>query len=396
MIGAMSYTETRLRPLPLDGVLVVAAEHAVAAPLATRQLADLGARVIKIERPGAGDFARQYDGSVHGVSAYFAWLNRSKESFTCDLKDPDDRELVERLVARADVFVQNLAPGAARRLDLDADRLTARHPTLIACDVSGYGSTGPYAEKKAYDLLIQCETGLVSITGTPEAPAKAGISVADIAGGMYAFSGILAALYDRERTGLGTALEVSLFDSLAEWMTQPWYLARYDGDPPPRSGADHATIAPYGPFGTADGQRVNLGIQNEPEWQAFCRTVLRREDLAGDPRFAGNASRVAHRAELHEEIDAVLSGLDAEELLRRLDEASIAYGLMREPGDIVGHPQMLARDRWRTVDSPGGPVLTMLPPITLRGRDPRMGPIPAIGQHTGAIRRWLRQSEVPA
>ncbi|MFN8546367.1 MAG: CaiB/BaiF CoA-transferase family protein, partial [Candidatus Binatia bacterium] len=291
---------------------------------------------------------------------------------------------------------QNLAPGAARRLDLDADRLTARHPTLIACDVSGYGSTGPYAEKKAYDLLIQCETGLVSITGTPEAPAKAGISVADIAGGMYAFSGILAALYDRERTGLGTALEVSLFDSLAEWMTQPWYLARYDGDPPPRSGADHATIAPYGPFGTADGQRVNLGIQNEPEWQAFCRTVLRREDLAGDPRFAGNASRVAHRAELHEEIDAVLSGLDAEELLRRLDEASIAYGLMREPGDIVGHPQMLARDRWRTVDSPGGPVLTMLPPITLRGRDPRMGPIPAIGQHTGAIRRWLRQSEVPA
>lgn len=396
MIGAMSYTETRLRPLPLDGVLVVAAEHAVAAPLATRQLADLGARVIKIERPGAGDFARQYDGSVHGVSAYFAWLNRSKESFTCDLKDPDDRELVERLIARADVFVQNLAPGAARRLDLDADRLTARHPTLIACDVSGYGSTGPYAEKKAYDLLIQCETGLVSITGTPEAPAKAGISVADIAGGMYAFSGILAALYDRERTGLGTALEVSLFDSLAEWMTQPWYLARYDGDPPPRSGADHATIAPYGPFGTADGQRVNLGIQNEPEWQAFCRTVLRREDLAGDPRFAGNASRVAHRAELHEEIDAVLSGLDAEELLRRLDEASIAYGLMREPGDIVGHPQMLARDRWRTVDSPGGPVLTMLPPITLRGRDPRMGPIPAIGQHTGAIRRWLRQSEVPA
>jgi len=396
MIGAMSYTETRLRPLPLDGVLVVAAEHAVAAPLATRQLADLGARVIKIERPGAGDFARQYDGSVHGVSAYFAWLNRSKESFTCDLKDPDDRELVERLVARADVFVQNLAPGAARRLDLDADRLTARHPTLIACDVSGYGSTGPYAEKKAYDLLIQCETGLVSITGTPEAPAKAGISVADIAGGMYAFSGILAALYDRERTGLGTALEVSLFDSLAEWMTQPWYLARYDGDPPPRSGADHATIAPYGPFGTADGQRVNLGIQNEPEWQAFCRTVLRREDLTGDPRFAGNASRVAHRAELHEEIDAVLAGLDAEELLRRLDEASIAYGLMREPGDIVGHPQMLARDRWRTVDSPGGPVLTMLPPITLRGRDPRMGPIPAIGQHTGAIRRWLRQSEVPA
>jgi len=395
MIGTMSYTEQR-RPLPLEGVLVVSAEHAVAAPLATRHLADLGARVIKIERPGAGDFARQYDGSVHGLSAYFAWLNRSKESFACDLKDPDDRELVERLVARADVFIQNLAPGAARRLGLEAGRLTDRYPGLIACDLSGYGSSGPYADKKAYDLLIQCETGLVSITGTPESPAKAGISVADIAGGMYAFSGILAALFDRERTGLGTALEVSLFDGLAEWMTQPWYLARYDGDPPPRSGADHATIAPYGPFRTADGQRVNLGIQNEREWQGFCRTVLGQEALADDPRFAGNARRVAHRAELHEEIDAVLSHIGAEELLGRLETARIAYGIMREPGDIVNHPQMLARDRWRTVDSPGGPVLAMLPPITLRGRDARMGPIPAIGQHTGAIRRWLRRSEIPA
>jgi crotonobetainyl-CoA:carnitine CoA-transferase CaiB-like acyl-CoA transferase len=375
--------------LPLDGLLVVTVEHAVAAPLATRHLADQGARVIKIERPGTGDFARDYDDVVNGLSAYFAWLNRSKESVACDLKVAEDRDVVERLLQRADVFVQNLAPGAAARLGLAAEQVVERHPRIVACDLSGYGSTGPYTDKKAYDLLIQCETGVVSVTGTPGAPAKAGISIADISGGMYAYSGILTALYERERTGRGTALEVSLFDGLAEWMSHPWYVARYTGAPPPRTGAAHAAVVPYGPFATGDGRELNLGVQNEREWRAFCGVVLERPELADDPRFQSNAARVGNRAALHAAIDAVLSGLDGEELIRRLEAARIAYGVMRTPGELTEHPQLVARDRWRTVDTPAGPIEALLPPVTVRGREPRMDPIPALGEHTDAVRAWL-------
>jgi crotonobetainyl-CoA:carnitine CoA-transferase CaiB-like acyl-CoA transferase len=381
---------------PLDGVLVVSLEHAVAAPLATRHLADMGARVIKIERPGAGDFARYYDDAVQGVSGYFAWLNRSKESAVADLKDADDRAFIERLIARADVFVQNLGPGAATRLGLGAEQLVERYPGLVACDLSGYGSEGPYAERKAYDLLIQCETGMVAVTGSPETPAKAGISVADIAGGMYAYTGVLSALYDRERTGRGTAFEVSLFDGLAEWMSHPWYIAQYGDGAPPRTGANHATIAPYGPFDCAGGRQINLAVQNDREWRSFCAVVLEQPELADDERFASNSQRVAHRSALHNTIANAISNLEVESLEARLEAARIAYGIMREPGEIVEHPQMVARNRWRTVGSPGGPVLALLPPVTVRGREPQMGPIPAVGEHTAAIRRWLDEIDVPA
>lgn len=384
---------TSSQSLPLDGLLVVSIEHAVAAPLATRHLADLGARVIKIERPGVGDFARHYDDLVRGISSYFAWLNRSKESVACDLKDPDDRELLERLLARADAFVQNLAPGAATRLGLGAEQLLQRYPRLVACDLSGYGAGGPYTSKKAYDLLIQCETGLVSVTGHPDAPAKAGISIADISGGMYAYSGILSALYDRERTGRGTALEVSLFDGLAEWMAHPWYVSRYGDAAPSRTGAEHATIAPYGPFTSRDGRSVTLGIQNEREWRSFCGVVLRMAGLVDDPRFSTNSLRVVNRADLRDRIERVLSELDGAEMIRRLDAAKIAYGVMRQPGDLTDHPQLKARDRWRTVATPGGEIEALLPPVTVRGREPRMGPVPAVGEHTDAVRRWLDDVE---
>jgi itaconate CoA-transferase len=382
--------------LPLDGLLVVTIEHAVAAPLATRHLADQGARVIKIERPGTGDFARDYDDIVNGVSAYFAWLNRSKESVACDLKAPDDRELVERLLARADVFVQNLAPGAAARLGLAAEQVVERHPRVVACDLSGYGSTGPYTAKKAYDLLIQAETGLVSVTGAPDAPAKVGISVADISGGMYAYTGILTALYERERTGRGSAFEVSLFDGLAEWMSHAWYVARYAGAAPPRTGAAHAALAPYGPFATGDGRELNLAVQNDREWHAFCEVVLERAALADDERFAANAARVRNRDALHAEIAAVLGEIDGDELVRRLEVARIAYGVLRDPGELPEHPQMTARERWRTVGTPNGPIDALLPPVTVRGREPRMDPIPALGEHTDAVRAWLDELDAAA
>lgn len=375
-------------PLPLDGLLVVAVEQAVAAPLATRHLADLGARVIKLERPDVGDFARHYDRSVGGVSAYFAWLNRGKESVTVDLKAPEGIELARKLVARADVWVQNLAPGAAERLGLDARTLAARHERLIACDVSGYGRGGPYAGRKAYDLLIQAETGLVSITGSPREPAKAGISVADIAAGMYAFSGILAALYERERTGRGTALDVALFDALGEWMAQPWYQARYGGAPPPRTGARHASIAPYGPFRTATG-RIVVGLQNEREWRALCAEVLLRPELADDERFRSNELRVAHADELTALIEESFAGLSTEQVQARLADAGIAYAAERSPDELSDHPQVVARDRLRTVASPGGPVDAILPPLSFGGREPRMGAIPALGEHTDAVKAWL-------
>jgi itaconate CoA-transferase len=376
-------------PLPLDGVLVVSCEQAVAAPFATRQLADLGARVIKVERPDGGDFARHYDTAVAGMSSHFVWLNRSKESLALDLKADAaaDDPVMARLLARADVFVQNFAPGAAERLGLGADVLRERFPRLVTCSISGYGPSGPYRDAKAYDLLIQSEAGLVAVTGTQDEPAKAGIPAADIGAGMYAFSGILAALYHRERSGEGAHLEISLFDALVEWMGYPLYYTGYGGSPPPRTGTSHAAIAPYGTFAAGDGTEVVLSIQNEREWSAFCAGVLRRPQVATDPRFDTGAGRVANRPALHAEIDAVLSGLTGDELVARLSAARVAYARRREVAEVLEHPQLLGR--WTTIGSPAGPLRALPPPIGFPGRPPRMGPVPAVGEHTDAILRWL-------
>lgn len=369
---------------PLEGVTVVSLEQAVAAPFASRQLADLGARVIKIERPGVGDFARGYDETVKGLASHFVWLNRSKESLTLDLKKPGAPEVLNGLLERADVFLHNLAPGAVDRLGFDAGRLRERDPRLICCAVSGYGSSGPYRDKKAYDLLVQCEAGLVSVTGTPDTPAKVGISVADIAAGMYAYSGILTALYDRERTGEGADFEVSLFEALGEWMGFPAYYAAYGGEEPPRTGASHAAIAPYGPFETGDGGRVFLGIQNEREWATFCEEVLRAPELATDPRFSDNTKRTYNRDELTAEIHAAFAGLSAEQAVERLESAGIANARMNTVREFWEHPQLQARDRWREVDSPVGPINALIPPVTV-GSEPVMNPIPDVGDHTDDI-----------
>jgi len=370
--------------LPLSGITVVALEQAVAVPFATRQLADLGARVIKIERPGPGDFARGYDTTVLGQASYFVWLNRGKESVALDIKSPEGAEALAALLARADVFLQNLGPGAAARLGLAADDLLARHPRLICGTVSGYGPDGPYAGKKAYDLLVQCETGVLSVTGTPDEPCKTGISVADIAAGMYAYSGVLTALYERERTGRGSSFEVSLFDALGEWMTQPYYYTVYGGTEPVRTGARHASISPYGPYAARGGQ-VFLGLQNDREWVVLCEKVLGRPELVADPRFATNPDRVIHDAELRAIIEGVFAALTPDEVAARLDEAGIANARLRTPAEFAAHPQLAARDRWREVDTPGGPVRTLLPPVTVPGREPAMGAVPAPGQHTDSI-----------
>ena len=370
---------------PLHGITVVSIEQAVSAPFATRQLADLGARVIKIERPDGGDFARGYDVTVGGLSSYFVWLNRSKESLTLDLKQPGARTVLSRLLARADVFVQNLAPGAADRLGAAAADLRARHPRLITCAVSGYGADGPYVRKKAYDMLIQAEAGLLSITGTPEAPSRVGISVADIAAGMYAYSGILTALLARAATGAGAALEVSLFDALAEWMGAPAYYTGYGGSEPERRGAAHATIAPYELFVSADGVEIYLAIQNAREWSRFCAQVLARPEVAGDPRFATNAMRVRHRAELHALIAGVFAQLSATEMLDRLERADIACARRNSVQEFIGHPQLTDRHSWRAVDSPIGPVRALRPPVRLEGVEPVMERIPALGEHSQPI-----------
>ena len=370
---------------PLDGLTVVSVEQAVAAPFATRQLADLGARVIKIERPDGGDFARGYDTTVNGLSSYFVWLNRSKESLTLDLKRPACADILARLLARADVFVQNLAPGAADRLGTAPAVLRDRHPRLIVCNVSGYGSSGPYARKKAYDLLVQSEVGLVSVTGSEDAPAKAGISVADIAAGMYAYSGILTALLARTATGRGTSIEVSLFDALSEWMSQPAYYAAYTGTPPPRSGAHHASIAPYGPFLAGDGGSVSLGIQNGREWTRFCADVLRRTDLADDERFRTNTLRVQNRAALHAAIEMALTTLTTSDVIDRLDSAGIAWARMNTVAGFLDHPQLAGRDCRRDIGSPAGPLRAMIPPVRMDGVEPVMGDVPALGQHTDLI-----------
>ena len=378
---------------PLEGITVVALEQAVAAPFATRQLADLGARVIKVERPQVGDFARYYDARVKGLSSHFVWLNRSKESLALDLRQDEAKETLRRLVARADVFVQNLAPGAAGRLGLGARELRERHPRLVHCSISGYGEGGPYTEKKAYDLLVQCEAGLVSITGTEETPSKVGISVADIAAGMYAYSGILSALFRRERTGDGATLEVSMLEALGEWMGFPAYFAGYGGEEPRRSGAGHAAIAPYGPFVCADGQTVFLGIQNEREWAAFCAGVLERPEMAGQERFRTNTSRVENRETLHAEIERVFSRLPSGEVIERLEAAGVANARMRTVRGFLDHPQLEARARWREFGSPAGPLRGLLPPATLEGTEPAMSPIPAVGEHTEGILRALGYDE---
>ncbi|WP_329278942.1 CaiB/BaiF CoA transferase family protein [Streptomyces sp. NBC_01451] len=378
----------RMEPLPLDGLTVVALEQAVAAPFATRQLADLGARVVKIERIDGGDFARAYDTAAHGLASHFVWCNRGKESLALDVKDPRGLAVVRRLVADADVFVQNLAHGAAARLGLDAATLCAAHPRLIAVDISGYGPSGPYAGKRAYDMLVQCEAGLVSVTGTPGQPVKAGIPAADIAAGMYAFSGVLAALVRRGVTGRGGPVEVSMLDALAEWMGHPLHHAMHDGTPPARTGLAHAVIAPYDAYPTADGGRVLLSVQNDREWRRLAEQVLGRPELGSDPAYATNAARVGNRERTDALVAAALGGLGTDEALARLEGAGIACARLRDVQEVAEHPQFTARDRWREVGSPVGPLRALLPPITLPGgAGARMGDVPALGEHTDALLR---------
>ncbi len=370
---------------PLEGITVVGLEQVIAGPFCTRQLAELGARVIKIERPGEGDAARGYDSTVKGLSSHFVWVNRSKESLCLDVKRPEAGAVLDRLISKADVFVQNLAPGAAERLGLGAARLRAKYPRLIWCGISGYGPAGPYADKKAYDLLVQCEAGLLSVTGTPGQAAKAGIPVADIAAGMYALSSILAALYRRQAEGVGATLDITMFESLGEWMGFPAYFTAYGGEAPPRSGAHHATIVPYGPFKAGDGGTVFLSIQNEREYERFCAVVLEHEALIKDIRFSSGPLRAANRNAMHEEIARVFSKLSSEIILQRLDKADVANAKLNSMQEFWDHPQLEARDRWREVGSPGGPIKAMKPPFNLDGFEPRMDAVPALGAHSRAV-----------
>ncbi|OZI24507.1 CoA transferase [Bordetella genomosp. 7] len=374
---------------PLDGITVVSLEHAIAAPFCTRQLADMGARVIKIERPGAGDFARGYDERVRGLSSHFVWTNRSKESLTLDLKHPDAADVMRRLLESADVLVQNLAPGAAERLGLSFEALHVRHPRLIVCDISGYGEGGPYERKKAYDLLIQSESGFVSVTGSPDDPAKAGCSISDIAAGMYAYSGILNALLLRQRTGVGSRLDVSMLESMVEWMGYPMYYAFDGATPPARAGAAHATIYPYGPFPVGDGATIMLGLQNEREWRVFCDRVLGQPALADDERFASNSRRAANRDALRALIVQAFASLTIEQVTERLEAAQIANARVNEMKDVWAHPQLQARQRWREINSPAGALPSLLPPASSNAYTPRMDPVPAVGEHTDAVLAWL-------
>ena len=378
--------------LPLAGITVVSLEQAVAAPYATRQLADLGARVVKVERPDAGDFARGYDTTVHGQSSYFIWLNRSKESITLDLKSPEGREVLRELLDGADVLVQNLGPGAASRMGLGPDELASSHPPLIVCDISGYGADGPWRDRKAYDLLVQAEAGLLSVTGSSEDVAKAGISVADIAAGSFAFSGIMTALYTRATTGKVRPVAVSLFEALTEWMGSPAYYTRYGGSSPKRTGARHATIAPYGPFTAGDGRSVLLAIQNQREWSRLCVDVLQRPELIDDARFATNPDRVTHREELEPIITEAVKGWTADELASALDDASIANARINTMEGLWEHPVLAGRDRWRDVATPRGSISALLPPASLGGIEARMGPVPGLGEHTDSVLTGLGRS----
>ena len=381
---------------PLEGITVVALEQVIAGPFATRQLAELGARVIKIERPGSGDASRGYDRTVKGLSSHFVWTNRSKESLALDVKHPAAAQILQKLVTKSDVFLQNLAPGAVERLGLGAEALRKKHPRLIWCGISGYGPAGPYAGKKAYDLLVQCEAGLLSVTGTPQAPAKAGIPVADIAAGMYAFSSVLAALIRRGRTGEGSTLDITMFEALGEWMGFPAYFTAYGGSAPPRSGAHHATIVPYGPFRAGDGNTVFLSVQNEREFARFCEHVLETPELLKDERFSTGPARQQNRDAMHAQIDWIFCRLTSDELVERLERADIANARLNSMEQFWRHPQLEARERWCSVGSPAGELAMLKPPFNLDGLEPRMDPIPGVGQHTGAILAELgyREEEI--
>jgi len=374
---------------PLEGITVLTLEHAIAAPFCTRQLAELGARVIKVERPGSGDFARAYDQRVRGLASHFVWTNRSKESITLDVKHPRGQEILQRLAAQADVLVQNLAPGAAARLGLSHEALSQANPGLIVCDISGYGddphAPGPYRDKKAYDLLIQSESGFLSVTGTPQDMAKAGCSIADISAGMYAYSSILAALLQRGKTGQGCRIDVSMLESMVEWMSFPMYYAFEGAAPPPRAGAAHATIYPYGPFPAGDGKEVMLGLQNEREWAVFCEKVLEQPELASDARFASNTLRTAAREALRALIVQAFAPFSAEQIMARLEAAQIANAQVNTMADVWSHPQLAARSRWTEVGTSAGPVPALLPPGLPREWQPRMDAVPALGEHTEAI-----------
>lgn len=381
----MTQTATASAPRPLDGITVLSLEHAIAAPFATRQLADMGARVIKIERPKVGDFARSYDTRVNGLCSHFAWVNRSKESLALDLKHPEAPAILEKLLVHTDVLIQNLAPGATARMGLDFASLSPRFPRLIVCDISGYGANGPQRDKKAYDLLIQSEAGFVATTGSADAPAKAGVSIADIAAGMYAYTNILNAIILRGKTGKGSSIDISMLESLAEWMSFPLYYAYQGAAQPPRAGASHATIYPYGPFKAGDGKSVVLGLQNEREWASFCEKALRDPALAKDPLYDSVAKRSAARDALKALVEAAFQPLTALEVEARLDEAGIGYGRMNDMADLWAHPQLAARQRWREVGSPVGPIPALLPPGANPTFEARMDPVPALGQHSEAI-----------
>ena len=378
---------------PLDGITVVTLEHAIAAPFCTRQLADLGARVIKVERPGTGDFARAYDERVNGMASHFVWTNRSKESLSLDVKHPEAQKVLEKLLTEADVLVQNLAPGAAARLGLSFQALHEKHPQLIVCDISGYGDDpeepGPYRDKKAYDLLIQSESGFLSVTGSQDGPAKAGCSIADIAAGMYAYSSILAALLQRGKTGKGSRIDVSMLESMVEWMSFPLYYAYEGAAPPRRSGAAHATIYPYGPFLAGDGKTVMMGLQNEREWDRFCKVVLQQPELLADERFSSNSRRVANRDALREVITQSFDALTADDVVQRLEEAQIANAHVNDMHDVWKHPQLQARDRWTRIETPIGPIPALLPPGKTDAYTPRMDPVPGLGEHSESILREL-------
>ncbi len=378
---------------PLDGITVISLEHAIAAPFCTRQLADMGARVIKVERPGVGDFARNYDERVKGLASHFVWTNRSKESLTLDLKRPEASRILADLLGEADVLVQNLAPGAAARLGLSFDVLHEKHPRLIVCDISGYGEGGSYQDKKAYDLLIQSESGFLSVTGTPDTPAKAGCSISDIAAGMYAYSSILSALLLRNRSGKGSRIDVSMLESMVEWMGFPMYYAFDGASPPPRAGASHATIYPYGPFPVGDGTEVMLGLQNEREWAAFCNTVLQQPELANDSRFSSNSQRVANKDTLRVLIVTTFASLSRAQVIERLEAAHIANAGLNTMQDVWNHPQLAERNRWRKVDSAVGSLPALMPPATSSAFQPRMDKIPALGENSASILAGLGYSK---
>ena len=381
----MDWNEKEARVRPLDGITVTTLEHAIAAPFCTRQLADLGARVIKIERPGVGDFAREYDQRVNGLASHFVWINRSKESITLDIKHPASAKILRQLVEQSDVFVQNLAPGAAARLGLSFDSLHLLHPKLIVCDISGYGASGPYRDKKAYDLLIQSESGFLSVTGTADQPSKAGNSIADISAGMYAYSSILAALLKRSKTGEGSRIDISMLESMVEWMSYPLYYAFEGAEAPQRTGASHATIFPYGPFSVSEGKTVMFGLQNEREWKDFCVHVLLNGALAIDARFTSNAKRVLHRKDLTGEIERTFLALTLEQVTERLDRAKIANARVNDMHAVWEHEQLRARGRWVSIETPRGDIPALLPPGLTNTCEMRLAPVPALGQHTDAI-----------